>query len=78
MLSVLWVLSPAFGNASDGRAVGYLECRETEHRRSICKSVPYVPREGDLVFYDDHNPTWTGLFALAGTGPPLHMGIVVK
>jgi hypothetical protein len=37
-----------------------------------------VPREGDLVFYDDHNPTWTALFALADTGPPLHMGIVVK
>jgi hypothetical protein len=37
-----------------------------------------VPREGDLIFYDDHNRAWTTLFALAGTGPPLHMGIVVK
>jgi hypothetical protein len=39
---------------------------------------PYVPREGDLVFFDDHNRTWTALFALADTGPPLHMGIVVE
>ncbi len=39
---------------------------------------PYLPREGDLVFYDDHNVTWTLLFAWAGTGPPLHMGIIVK
>ncbi|MBY0228422.1 MAG: SUMF1/EgtB/PvdO family nonheme iron enzyme, partial [Gemmataceae bacterium] len=38
----------------------------------------YVPAEGDLVFFDDRNPAWTALFTLAGTGPPLHMGIVVK
>jgi hypothetical protein len=40
--------------------------------------VRYEPREGDLVFYDDRNPAWMGLFAYAGTGPPLHMGIVFK
>jgi hypothetical protein len=39
---------------------------------------PYIPREGDLIFYDDHNPIWTALFLMAGTGPPLHMGIVIK
>jgi hypothetical protein len=57
--------------------VGYLHRKlsPTTHRRHV---VPYRPREGDLVFYDDHNRTWTALFALAGTGPPLHMGIVVK
>jgi hypothetical protein len=42
------------------------------------RAAVYVPREGDLIFYDDHNRAWTALFALAGTGPPLHMGIVVK
>src|SRR4051794_16699562 len=41
-------------------------------------AVAYEPREGDLVFYDDHSAVWTALFALADTGPPLHMGIVVK
>jgi hypothetical protein len=40
--------------------------------------VRYVPREGDLVFYDDHHPGWMVLFAYAGTGPPLHMGMVFK
>jgi hypothetical protein len=40
--------------------------------------VRYTGREGDLVFYDDRNPAWTALFAYAGTGPPLHMGIVLK
>ena len=38
----------------------------------------YTPREGDLVFYDDKHLGWTILFAYAGTGAPLHMGIVVK
>ena len=38
----------------------------------------YAPREGDLLFYDDKSPVWTALFALADTGPPVHMGIVVK
>lgn len=38
----------------------------------------YKPREGDLIFYDDKSQVWTALFALAGTGPPLHMGIMVK
>src|SRR5215469_15061876 len=42
------------------------------------KAVAYAPREGDLIFYDDHSRVWNTLFALAGTGPPLHMGIVVK
>jgi hypothetical protein len=41
-------------------------------------AIPYVPREGDLIFYDDHNLFWTVLFAWAGTGPPLHVGMVVK
>ena len=36
------------------------------------------PTEGDLIFYDDHNLVWTALFLWAGTGPPLHVGIVVK
>jgi hypothetical protein len=40
--------------------------------------LPYVPREGDLVFYDDHNPLWLVLFIMARAGEPTHMGIVVK
>lgn len=39
---------------------------------------PYIPCEGDLIFFDDHHPVWTVLFRWAGTGSPLHMGIVVK
>ncbi len=28
---------------------------------------PYVPHEGDFVFYDDRSVVWTPLFAMAGT-----------
>jgi hypothetical protein len=40
--------------------------------------IAYEPREGDLIFFDDHSKVWTALFKFAGTGPPLHMGIVVR
>ena len=46
--------------------------------REPARAEPYVPREGDLVFYDDRSVVWTPLFAMAGTGPPLHMGMVVR
>jgi hypothetical protein len=39
---------------------------------------PYVPKEGDMIFYDDYSLIWTALFYWAGTAPPLHAGIVVK
>lgn len=42
------------------------------------KARQYIPREGDMVFFDDHSLTWNVLFAWAGTGPPLHVGIVVR
>jgi hypothetical protein len=54
-------------------AYGYLVPHEGSD-----KAVPYVPREGDLILYDDHKLIWTLLFAYAGTGSPLHAGIVVK
>jgi hypothetical protein len=58
-----------------GRLAPRTPGRSASHRPG---GVGYAPREGDLIFFDDHNRTWTALFAFAGTGPPLHMGIVVK
>jgi hypothetical protein len=62
--------------ASDGTApnpAGYLLVKQQSE-----PCIAYEPREGDLIFYDDHSKIWTALFALAGTGPPLHMGLVVR
>jgi hypothetical protein len=39
---------------------------------------PYEPHEGDLVLYDDHHPTWTFLYHIAGTDLPDHSGIVFR
>jgi hypothetical protein len=56
-------------------ATGYLRIdKQGEPKQAIA----YHPREGDLIFYDDRSLLWTALFLWAGTGPPLHMGIVVK
>jgi hypothetical protein len=64
--------------ASENSA-GYLKVeKKTADGKVEHKIIPYEPREADLVFYDDENPAWMGLFAYAGTGPPLHMGSVFK
>jgi len=52
--------------------------RKTKDGKVEHETVAYTPREGDLIFYDDRNVFWTVLFAYAGTGAPLHMGMVVK
>jgi hypothetical protein len=63
---------------ADSKA-GYLISVPSKPDKSVQqKTISYVPREGDLIFYDEHSVPWTIFFALAGTGPPLHMGIVVK
>ncbi len=67
----------ALGADTDTRPnTGYLASTKIEGKPASIE--PYVPHEGDLVFYDDHNWVWTALFLWAGTGPPLHVGIVVK
>jgi hypothetical protein len=58
---------------------GYLTARIKGPDGKVHKETrPYHPREGDLIFYDDHSVVWTVLFAWAGSGPPLHMGIVIR
>jgi hypothetical protein len=62
-----------------GDTVGSLKIeKKTATKKAVEEIVAYSPREGDLIFFDDHNWMWTLLFAWAGTGPPLHMGIAVK
>jgi hypothetical protein len=68
-----------FGAASTSWADGFLTIeRKNAKGKTERETVAYMPREGDLVFYDDGNLLWTLAFAYAGTGSPLHMGIVFK
>lgn len=41
-------------------------------------SEPYVPREGDLVFFNDHSVKWGILYKLVGSDWPYHVGLVFK
>jgi hypothetical protein len=75
MVESLWSLGAALCLlVAEARPEGYLVSRS----EGVEKVSSYMPREGDLIFYDDHKPIWNLLFAYAGTGAPLHVGIVVK
>jgi hypothetical protein len=59
--------------------VGYLWFYRADDNWPARKEVvPYQPREGDLIFFDDQSKFWTFLYAIARTAPPFHVGIVVK
>jgi hypothetical protein len=58
---------------------GYLWTYKTDDQGRTTKEViPYEPREGDWIFFDDQSELWRKLYALAKTAPPFHAGIVVK
>jgi hypothetical protein len=56
------------------RDPGYLLAAGTDPKEARA----YMPREGDIIFFDDHNAIWAVLCAKAGTPPQPHVGIVVK
>src|SRR4051794_39554704 len=41
-------------------------------------STPYSPREGDMVFFNDHSVKWGLLYKLVGSDAPYHVGLVFK
>src|SRR6266480_1116036 len=62
-----------------GDAVGYLRSDVPDGHGGMRHNVrPYVPREGDLIFFDDQSVLWEKLYKLGGTKPPFHVGIVVR
>jgi hypothetical protein len=44
----------------------------------LVQPIPYEPREGDLVLFDDHSKNWRALYHYVGSDVPDHSGIVVK
>src|SRR5438093_9863604 len=71
----LVVSAVVLGGGDKAAPAGYLQIGKQGDAKQV---MAYVPREGDLIFYDDKSLLWTALFLWAGSGPPLHMGIVVK
>lgn len=45
---------------------------------TVREVIPYEPREGDWIFFDDLSEWWTFLYKIASTAPPFHAGIVIK
>jgi hypothetical protein len=41
-------------------------------------SEPYVPHEGDMLFYNDHSTKWGILYFMVGSDAPYHSGLVYK
>jgi hypothetical protein len=41
-------------------------------------SEPYVPHEGDMLFYNDHSAKWGVLYKMVGSDAPYHSGLVYK
>jgi hypothetical protein len=77
-LPPLLVTALAVGT-SPGQSVGYLTTGKAPANNAASVEVePYVPREGDLIFFDDQSKLWERLYKLGGTAPPFHVGIVVK
>jgi hypothetical protein len=74
MIPVLWPALVCLLLSSNPGSSGFL----VPARAIDGQAIPYRPREGDLILYDDHKAIWNLLFAYAGTGAPLHAGIVVK
>lgn len=68
----------AAGSPPD-KAIGYLKSPSVEGAGDEAPAIrPYVPHEGDLIFFDDQSVLWERLYKLGGTKPPFHVGIVVK
>ena len=58
---------------------GYLWTYKNDaHGKTVKEVIPYEPREGDWLFFDDQSELWRKLYAIAKTAPPFHAGIVVK
>ena len=61
--------------ASIGHLLHHIRNEKGEwHQRSI----PYVPREGDMVFFNDHSQKWGVLYKLVGSDAPYHVGLIFK
>jgi len=45
---------------------------------SGASAMPYYPRPGDIVLYDDYNRFFHFVYSIAGTGPPTHVALVIE
>src|SRR4051794_15146284 len=74
--ALLW--TGLFLGASPEAPYGYLwTYRPDGHGGTAKEVIPYCPREGDIVFFDDQSKFWEFLYWIGHTAPPFHTGIVI-
>jgi hypothetical protein len=79
VICVLMATMPVADIKPQAAPYGYLwTYRPDEQGRTVRDVIPYQPREGDWLFFDDMSAWWTFLYKIADTAPPFHAGIVVK
>ena len=44
----------------------------------ISRTIPYEPRAGDLIFFNNHKPHWVVLYKLVGSDAPYHAGLIYR
>lgn len=42
------------------------------------RTVPYEPRAGDLIFFNNHKPHWVVLYKMVGSDAPYHAGLIYR
>src|SRR5262249_34667553 len=57
---------------------GYLVVPVEEAHGFHLEVVPYYPRAGDILLYDDGNPLYHLGYQAIGTGPPTHVAITFE
>jgi hypothetical protein len=70
--AILW-LACGFGTAS-----GQEQALPPPAATAQCPGEDYQPQEGDLLFFTYHKLLWNILFRVGHSGPPFHVGIVVR
>jgi hypothetical protein len=51
---------------------------KTSDGKYVSRTVPYEPRAGDLVFFNDYKPYWIFLYKMVGSEGPYHAALVFR
>jgi hypothetical protein len=64
--------------AQDAKGSYVVQHAKTPDGKFISRTVPYEPRAGDLVFFDDYKPHWMFLYKMVGSDRPHHAAVVFR
>jgi hypothetical protein len=79
LLTALALTAPESWPATEQTAPSYLFKMQprADHQIDWAREL-YLPREGDILLFDDHNTFLTRVYKLAGTDAPRHASIIFR